>query len=339
MSSSLLQGALLLLCASCALAESPPIFENCVEQFLYNAGVRPYYISEYADVMHRNQLSVDDLAELSAIDLLREFSRSYNITYGVDIVKIYECLRAEGRCGAAYCSNGGKCVFSDSGSTHVCQCANGFAGERCEKTFGEVVSDLQMTVDELTRELKAKGVTYTRWAKNSCNATAGAELVYNGYMAGSRYDHPSGSNYLCLPHAPVYGDFKPGTTEYGQIHSAELQIPNYFPPYGPLYQADPTCSVCRAAGRSSHVMFPATNQCPPSWTREYHGYLMASSKNRASSTEFVCIDRNPDVIPGAASRASTNGAEIMFIEARCTTGLPCPPYDEEKELTCAVCTR
>jgi len=51
---------------------------------------------------------------------------------------------------------------------------------------------------------------------------------------------------------------------------------------------------------------------------------------------FECVDKNPDSLPGSA--ANTDGAQFWHTEASCN-GLPCPPYDPQKELTCAVCTK
>ena len=48
---------------------------------------------------------------------------------------------------------------------------------------------------------------------------------------------------------------------------------------------------------------------------------------------FECVDKDPESISGSA--ASTEGALFYHAEATCN-GLPCPPYDPQKELTCAV---
>ena len=53
-------------------------------------------------------------------------------------------------------------------------------------------------------------------------------------------------------------------------------------------------------------------------------------------TASACVDKNPERVPGEA--ADTNGALFYNIEAACN-GILCPPYDPEKELTCAVCTK
>ena len=48
---------------------------------------------------------------------------------------------------------------------------------------------------------------------------------------------------------------------------------------------------------------------------------------------FECVDKDPESIPGSA--ANIDGAVFHHVESTCN-GLPCPPYDPEKELTCAV---
>ena len=52
---------------------------------------------------------------------------------------------------------------------------------------------------------------------------------------------------------------------------------------------------------------------------------------------FVCLDKDPEAIPG--HQHNTNGALMYHVEAECTVGLPCVPYDNRKELSCVVCTK
>ena len=82
-------------------------------------------------------------------------------------------------------------------------------------------------------------------------------------------------------------------------------------------------------------MIPAKTRCPSTWTVEYSGYLMSGHANQ-HNTMYVCVDKSPDSIPRSAS--NTNGATIFHVEASCN-GMACPPYDPQKELTCAVCTK
>ena len=83
-------------------------------------------------------------------------------------------------------------------------------------------------------------------------------------------------------------------------------------------------------------MIPAKTTCPTSWTREYYGYLMAEYYVHKRNAVYECIDNNPESIPG--SGANTNGALFQFVQGTCN-GLPCPPYDNVRAITCVVCTK
>ena len=85
-------------------------------------------------------------------------------------------------------------------------------------------------------------------------------------------------------------------------------------------------------------MIPAKTQCPSTWTLEYSGYFMsdASLWSNHYRIMYECVDKTPDSVPGSAS--DTNGALFYHVEANCN-GMLCPPYDPQKELTCAVCTK
>ena len=97
------------------------------------------------------------------------------------------------------------------------------------------------------------------------------------------------------------------------------------------------CAVCYASTRMAVTMIPAKTRCPSTWTLEYSGYLMSEGKwNDRFRTMYECIDKNPDSVPGSAS--NTDGALFYHVEASCN-GMLCPPYDPQKELTCAVCTK
>ena len=182
------------------------------------------------------------------------------------------------------------------------------------------------------------GVTYTRWGKTSCSTVSGTELVYAGITAGSEHRGHSGggANYLCMPHNPQYGRYQPGVQGYSPIFGTEYQTYAGSPLASSLDHNVP-CAVCYVSTRETALMLPARLECPTSWTLEYSGYLMSAYKNGDHyRTMFECEDSDPDTIPG--SSANTDGAQFFHTEATCN-GLPCGPYDPQKELTCAVCTK
>ena len=180
------------------------------------------------------------------------------------------------------------------------------------------------------------GVVYTRWGKISCPNGTGTQLVYAGRAGGSWYGHTGGgANYLCMPNDPHYLAYQPGVQGHSPVYGAEYQ--SWAGPLSAVHDHNVPCAVCYASTRVAVTMIPAKTLCPSTWTLEYSGYLMSAYKGDSDyRTMFECVDKNPDSIPGSAS--DINGALFHHAEAACT-GIPCPPYDPQKELTCAVCTK
>ena len=175
------------------------------------------------------------------------------------------------------------------------------------------------------------GVVYTRWGKSSCPNVTGTTMMYAGRVGGTHYTHKGGAaNYLCMPDDPDYLSYQPGVQGYKYVYGAE-----YEEPLSAVHNHNVPCAVCYASTRVAVTMIPAKTQCPSTWTLEYSGYLMSDYRNH-HRTMYECVDKNPDSLPGSAS--DTNGALFYHVEASCN-GMLCPPYDPQKELTCAVCTK
>lgn len=176
------------------------------------------------------------------------------------------------------------------------------------------------------------GSIFTRWGRSSCPNKTGVELLYEGYAAGSYYSHAgSGSNYLCLPRNPIYGQQQTGEKR-GYVYGAEYEIPTTFLPG--IENHDVPCAVCRVPG-SSVLMIPGRNQCFPNWRLEYDGYLVSEYYTNAGIKEYVCLDGHPETLNFGVTYQ--NGAQFYLVEGRCGS-LKCPPYVEGYEITCAVCS-
>ena len=128
--------------------------------------------------------------------------------------------------------------------------------------------------------------------------------------------------------------------------SMVLSMSTYFAgPNSNILHHNVPCAVCYASARSSTLMIPAKIQCPPTWTREYYGYLSterAKEPSRVPSghyrSSFNCVDVNPEIIEN--SRSNNDGALFYFALSACNTnGLRCPPYEHGRALSCAVCTK
>ncbi|KAJ8021324.1 Short-chain collagen C4 [Holothuria leucospilota] len=184
------------------------------------------------------------------------------------------------------------------------------------------------------------GAVFVRWGLPECPSSS--RLLYSGIVGGAHYTHKgSGANYLCLPEEPIYDEPQEGTSGQNRalVYGAEYET-NTYGQWNHLHNSNVPCAVCWARNRPSLVVVPARNECPGSgWTKEFSGYLVAAHYNHQRS-EFVCMDKNPEVIPRSAHDA--NGALFYVAEGRCGasgSGLPCGPYVNGYELTCAVCTR
>ena len=82
-------------------------------------------------------------------------------------------------------------------------------------------------------------------------------------------------------------------------------------------------------------MIPAHIDCPANWTKEYDGALMTARHNY-HRTMYECVDKDAESIPGTSGHIVAT--YFLFVEADCS-GMPCSPYDPEKELLCVVCTK
>ena len=178
---------------------------------------------------------------------------------------------------------------------------------------------------------------FVRWGHNQCPSTA--QLVYSGRAGGPWYNHHGGgSNPQCLPMDPNFLTPISGTQRRSYMYGAEYQTDtNGASHIHGRANTDVPCAVCHVSNRTAVYMVPAKYTCPSGWTKEYYGYLM-SSYNGADRhrLQYTCMDTAFKSVNG--SSADQNGLLFFFVEGRCGS-LPCPPYDNTKELSCAVCTK
>ena len=97
-----------------------------------------------------------------------------------------------------------------------------------------------------------------------------------------------------------------------------------------------SCAVCYTPTKAIKLMIPARASCPSSWTVEYKGYLMTEQQYSKRNAVYECVDENPESITG--SNTDTPGARFYPVVSTCT-GLPCPPYVNNRVITCVVCTK
>ena len=177
------------------------------------------------------------------------------------------------------------------------------------------------------------GVVYVRWGHDSCPST-GAQLVYSGRAGGPHYlQSGGGSNPQCLPLDPNYLKYEHGSQTYSHIYGAEYDLTDAI--LLSSHHTDIPCAVCYVPTRTTLYMMPAKFTCPSGWTTEYYGYLMAERHGHHRS-QFTCVDKLLKPVIGTSH--NQDGLLFCLVEGRCGS-LPCPPYEQTKELTYAVCTK
>ena len=175
------------------------------------------------------------------------------------------------------------------------------------------------------------GVTYNRWGSTSCRS--GATLLYTGRTGVSRETHGGGGNYICMPDNPEYSlQFRSGVQGWSYVYGTEYE----HPVTSAHLQNNAPCAVCYVETRNAAVMIPARSSCPGGWTREYYGYLMAERTEHDSRSTYACVDSSMEAVPGSAGH--TDGGHFYHVEAHCN-GMPCPPYNNYKELNCVICSK
>ena len=180
------------------------------------------------------------------------------------------------------------------------------------------------------------GAVYTRWGRTVC--PTGATLVYAGRAAGTFLTTRGGtSDTLCLPETPQYLSTA-AAGEPARLHGVEYET--FGSPSTPLRNVNDhniPCAVCYTDTKLAVLTIPAQYNCPASWNVEYNGYLMTEGEfSDRQRRDTICVDKNAEAIPG--SEANSNPVVVYLMRATCD-GLPCPPYNSNMVLPCAVCSK
>jgi hypothetical protein len=226
------------------------------------------------------------------------------------------------------------------------------AGENCEGFTQDMTcfengtaakaDEVNMNFQKLLEKISQIGnggggmVSYTRWGRNSC--PDGADLIYKGFAASGYYGEGGISSALCLTEDPKFaiGAVNDGNQDGALLYGTEYGTSSFgIASLKPLNNKDIPCAVCLKQV-SLTLMIPGTNQCPADWHEEYEGYLMGPRYSHARG-EAVCVDIDAEESP-LSSDASSTGNWWYPTEAECGS-LPCPPYVNNRELSCVVCSK
>lgn len=189
---------------------------------------------------------------------------------------------------------------------------------------------------------KESGATYVRWGRTQCPSGIGTDKIYDGFAAGDYYKHAGGGvELLCLPKQPSWGNYSSSHIGHAYVYGTEFEIfgTNSDLLFGKqVGEQNVPCVVCQSAGRLVALRIPGRASCYSGWTEEYRGYLFAAHHNYAKSSDYTCVDSDPEFVQG--KHKNQNGRLLYPVEAACgDDSLPCPPYQDGWELACVICTK
>ena len=152
-------------------------------------------------------------------------------------------------------------------------------------------------------------------------------------MAGKRHDiSGGGTEFLCLPEQPSWGEHGNSDNKNGQVFSVEYEM-NIGINLKHEYNYNAPCCLCKT-NYATTVMIPGLVSCFDGWHLQYIGYLGAGQRY-GSATNYVCVDSNPKGLPGTGQNEYE--ATVHNVEIQCGS-LNCPPYVNNRQLACVVCS-
>ncbi|VDI51361.1 Hypothetical predicted protein [Mytilus galloprovincialis] len=173
------------------------------------------------------------------------------------------------------------------------------------------------------------GSVYVRWGWKEC-PTNGTEIVYTADYAGLLFFFSimtrsrRNTNPVCVPHDPDLGQVS-HESYFGEVYGMEYETNDFG---SNLREKDVPCAVCRVNHASTVLMIPGKSHCYSGWKTEYGGNLMSGHYGHAGGSQYVCVDRSPDVLE-AGSR-DDNGYLLYAVKAFCGS-LKCPPYPTSEQ--------
>lgn len=152
-----------------------------------------------------------------------------------------------------------------------------------------------------------------------------------GFAGGSYYRHNgAAAEFVCLPPDPDL------TTKYTSSHAYMYGSECYTNEFGQDGGNDLPCSVCRSTVQSSVLMIPAKSSCYDGWSMQYQGNLVAGNTDNEAASQYICLDEHSETLTGGQNR--DHGKLFFPVKAVCGA-LACPPYHNDRYLTCVVCTK
>lgn len=179
---------------------------------------------------------------------------------------------------------------------------------------------------------EGEGAVYPRWGARSC--PEGASRLYEGFMAGGKFDHSGGgANFLCMhpqPQLPVNATNADNNgnrlygTEYENTGTLDLN-----------QHQDAACAMCQASASVAVYVQWGRQTCSNGHVTQYAGLVMGSNHVH-KKTEHVCVDfARAFHAHSSSSREAAARLYTTEFEGGASNEVQ---YPSDREVGCAVCS-
>ncbi|CAC5367412.1 unnamed protein product [Mytilus coruscus] len=155
---------------------------------------------------------------------------------------------------------------------------------------------------------------------------------------GNNYKSKGGGvNYLCLPNDPENGQHQ-SYSKNEEVYGSEYRLGSSVKPSRwseSMNNKEVPCSVCYKKHRSTVLMIPGRMTCYKGWNSEYNGYLM-SDHSTHYRRDYACVDIKAEPLDN--KNGDEHGAYFYPLRTKCGS-LRCPPYTNEADVLCVVCSK
>lgn len=135
---------------------------------------------------------------------------------------------------------------------------------------------------------------------------------------------------LCMPDHPELSNITEASGD-SNIYGSEYNDGNFHA----AHDEDVPCALCMSTNTSTTVMIPARKTCFPGWKEEYRGIIVSGAFSHNPSM-FICLDANPEFVPGGHR---SNDDHLLYITRMKCGSLSCPPYKDNLQVYCVVCSK
>ena len=127
---------------------------------------------------------------------------------------------------------------------------------------------------------------------------------------------------------------EPTDSVYGYVYGSEY---DYSKTSGhKLLNEDVPCAVCLTNAGMNILTIPARNKCYNGWRELYKGLLVGTFHTSKASVDFLCMDNDPEFL--LCGSANQDG-HVFHLQKTACGSLKCPPYENDKVLSCVVCVK